>query len=375
MVKKNKKYFKGPDILFPLFNVRLNVALTFNVKPESETTFPAIVPPNQKNPISNTQPSTDTYAEWDTWETINALKDSLEQFHNVTLVEANEDAFNRFRELQPDIVFNITEGTYGVSREAQIPAMLDMLQIPYTGSDALTLGICLDKARTKEILSYYGIPNAKFKVAENIDDIKNLSFDFPLMVKPVCEGSSKGIYSSSFVRNEEELYSEVNRIINEYNQSALIEEFLPGREFTIAILGNGSDTRILPIIEIVYDRYPEGIVPLYSYEAKWILDTKESEFDVFDCPANIDPVLEEKIKKITLDTYNVLRCKDWSRVDVRLDKNGEPSIIEINPLPGIIPDPTENSSFPKAARAAGMTYEDMINSVLYAAAQRYSIVK
>ncbi len=375
MVKKNKKYFKGPVILFPLFNVRLNVALTFNVKPESETTFPAVVPPNQKNPISNTQPSTDTYAEWDTWETINALKDSLEQFHNVTLVEANEDAFNRFRELQPDIVFNIAEGAYGVSREAQIPAMLDMLQIPYTGSDALTLGICLDKARTKEILSYYGIPNAKFKVADNIEDIKNLSFDFPLMVKPVCEGSSKGIYSSSFVRNEDELYSEVNRITNEYNQSALIEEFLPGREFTIAILGNGSDTRILPIIEIVYDRYPEGIVPLYSYEAKWILDTKESEFDVFDCPANIDPVLEEKIKKIALDTYNVLRCKDWSRVDVRLDKNGEPSVIEINPLPGIIPDPTENSSFPKAARAAGMTYEDMINSVLYAAAQRYSIVK
>lgn len=375
MVKKNKKYFKGPVILFPLFNVRLNVALTFNVKPESETTFPAIVPPNQKNPISNTQPSTDTYAEWDTWETINALKDSLEQYHNVTLVEANEDAFNRFRELQPDIVFNIAEGAYGVSRETQIPAMLDMLQIPYTGSDALTLGICLDKARTKEILSYYGIQNAKFKVADNIDDIKNLSFDFPLMVKPVCEGSSKGIYSSSFVRNEHELYSEVNRITNEYNQSALIEEFLPGREFTIAILGNGSDTRILPIIEIVYDRYPEGIVPLYSYEAKWILDTKESEFDVFDCPANIDPVLEEKIKRIALDTYNILRCKDWSRVDVRLDKNGEPSVIEINPLPGIIPDPTENSSFPKAARVAGMTYEDMINSVLYAAAQRYSMVK
>jgi len=374
LVKKNKKYFKGQVILFPLFNVRLNVALTFNVKPESETTFPAIVPPTQKNPISYAQPSIDTYAEWDTWETINALKDSLEQFHNVTLIEANEDAFDKFRELQPDIVFNIAEGAYGVSREAQIPAMLDMLQIPYTGSDALTLGICLDKARTKEILSYYGIPNAKFKVADSVDDIKNISFDFPLMVKPVCEGSSKGIYSSSFVRNEDELYSEVNRIINEYNQSALIEEFLPGREFTIAILGNDSDARTLPIIEIVYDRYPEGIVPLYSYEAKWILDNKESEFDVFDCPANIDPVLEEKIKKITLDTYNVLRCKDWSRVDVRLDKNGEPSIIEINPLPGIMPDPTENSSFPKAARAAGMTYEDMINSVLYAAAKRYNMM-
>ena len=351
------------------------MALTFNVKPESENTFPAIVPPNQKDQATNTQLSTDTYAEWDTWETITALKNALEQFHVVTLIEANEDAFEKFRELRPDIVFNIAEGAYGVSREAQIPAMLDMLQIPYTGSDALTLGICLDKARTKEILSYYGIPNAKFKVADSIDDVNNLSFDFPVMVKPVCEGSSKGIYSSSFVRNEEELYSEVNRITNGYNQPALIEEFLPGREFTIAVLGNGSDIRILPIIEIKYDRYPEGVLPLYSYEAKWILDTKENDFDVFDCPANLDPGLETKIKNIVLDTYNVLKCKDWSRVDVRLDKNGEPSIIEINPLPGIIPDPTENSSYPKAARAAGMTYDQMINSVLYAAAKRYNLVK
>ncbi len=351
------------------------MTLTFNVKPESETTFPAIVPPNQNISVSNTQPSTDTYAEWDTWETISALKEALEQYHNVTLVEANEDAFNRFRELRPDIVFNIAEGAYGVSRESQIPAILDMLQIPYTGSDALTLGICLDKARTKEILSYYGIPNAKFKVADSIDDLKNLSFDFPLMVKPVCEGSSKGIYSSSFVQNEDELYSEVNRITHGYNQSALIEEFLPGREFTVAVLGNDDDAQTLPIIEIVYDRYPEGIVPLYSFEAKWILDTKESDFNVFDCPANVDPVLEAKIKKIVLDTYHVLKCKDWSRVDVRLDKNGEPSIIEINPLPGIMPDPTENSSFPKAARAAGLTYDQMINSVLYAAAKRYNLVK
>ena len=375
MLKKNKKYFKGQVILSSEFSVRLNVTLTFNVKPESETTFPAIVPPNQNISVSNTQPSTDTYAEWDTWETISALKEALEQYHNVTLVEANEEAFNKFRELRPDIVFNIAEGAYSVSRESQIPAILDMLQIPYTGSDALTLGICLDKARTKEILSYYGIPNAKFKVADSIDDLKNLSFDFPLMVKPVCEGSSKGIYSSSFVQNEDELYSEVNRITHGYNQSALIEEFLPGREFTVAVLGNDSDAQTLPIIEIVYDRYPEGIVPLYSFEAKWILDTKESDFNVFDCPANVDPVLEAKIKKVVLDTYKVLKCKDWSRVDVRLDKNGEPSIIEINPLPGIMPDPTENSSFPKAARAAGLTYDQMINSVLYAAAKRYNLVK
>lgn len=351
------------------------MALTFNVKPESENSFHAILPPDQNSSLTDTLPSTDTYAEWDTWETINALKEALEQYHTVTLIEANEDAFNKFRELRPDIVFNIAEGANGVSRESQIPAMLDMLQIPYTGSDALTLGICLDKARTKEILTYYGIPNAKFTVVDAIDDVKDLSFGFPLMVKPVCEGSSKGIYSSSLVKNIDELYSEVNRITVEYNQSALIEEFLPGREFTVAVIGNGNDARILPIIEIVYDRYPEDIVPLYSFEAKWILDTKLSEFDVFDCPAKLDPVLEAKIEKIVLDTFRVLRCNDWSRVDVRLDKNGEPSIIEINPLPGIMPDHAENSSYPKAARAAGMTYDEMINTVLNAAAKRYKLIR
>lgn len=357
-----------------MFTERLNVALTFNVKPESET-FSAPVSPNQNNPIANTLPSSDTYAEWDTWETINALRDAIALYHNVELVEANEDAYNKFRNIKPDIVFNIAEGANGVSREAQIPAMLELLQIPYSGSDALTLGICLDKSRTKEILTYHKIPNAKFIVANSIQNVNGNGFEFPVMVKPIGEGSSKGIYSSSFVKSNEELKAEIERIIKEYNQPALIEEFLPGREFTVAVLGNGEETKILPIIEIMYSRFPENIVPVYSYEAKWILDTKENSFEVFDCPANIDSVLEEKIKKISLDTYNVLRCRDWSRIDIRIDKNGEPSVIEINPLPGILPDPNENSSFPKAARAAGMTYEDMINTVLYAAAKRYSLTK
>lgn len=351
----------------------MNVALAFNVKPESES-FSESVSPNLQKYNSPYKTSEDTFAEWDTWETINALRDALSVYHNVFLVEANEDAFEKFRQQKPDIVFNIAEGAYGVSREAQIPAMLDMLQIPYTGSDALTLAICLDKSRTKEILSYYKIPNARFLVADNINDLNENHFSYPLIVKPVSEGSSKGIFSSSFVSNPKELIDEVQRINSEYSQSAILEEFLPGREFTVAILGNGKDARTLPIIEIRYDKYPEGVKPLYSYEAKWILDTKDSEFEVFDCPASLDKTLEDKIIKICLDTYKVLRCRDWSRIDVRLDKNGEPNIIEINPLPGIMPDPRENSSYPKAARAAGMTYEDMINSVLYEACKRYNLI-
>jgi len=275
--------------------------------------------------------------------------------------------------LRPDIVFNFAEGLIGVNRESHLPAMLEMLQIPYLGSDALTLGICLDKSRAKEILTYHKIPNAKFLVANQTEDIINANFDFPLIVKPISEGSSKGIFSSSFVKNTKELEDEVSRILISYNQPALIEEFLPGREFTVAVLGNGDEAEILPIIEIRYEAFPEDVVPLYSYEAKWILDTKENKFDVFECPARLNSNLEEKIKDTVLRTYNVLRCKDWSRIDVRLDKNGVPNIIEINPLPGIMPDPNENSSLPKAARVAGMTYSQLIQRALYSAAKRYNL--
>jgi len=351
----------------------LNVALAYNLKPESEPLLES-VSPIVNNHSKNLQTQLDTYAEWDTWETINAVKDAIACYNNVTLIEADENAYNKFREIKPDIVFNIAEGAFGVSREAQIPAILDMLQIPYTGSDALTLGICLDKARTKEILSYYKVPTAKFFVADKIEDADNHELSFPMIVKPISEGSGKGIFASSFVHNKEELKREIKRITSEYNQSALVEEFLSGREFTVAMLGNNGDTKVLPAIEMRYDKYPEGTAPFYSYEAKWILDTKENDFDVFDCPANITKELEEKLNKVCIDTYRVLKCRDWSRIDLRLDKNGEPNIIEINPLPGIIPDPNENSSFPKAARAAGIEYNDMINTVLASAIKRYNLL-
>lgn len=373
MERQEEKNFQGEIILSPRFNVRLDVAITFNVKPESET-FLDEVPPVQNSPHHELQPAVDTYAEWDTWETVNAVKDAIAEIHNVTLVEANNDAYLKLKELKPDIVFNFAEGLVGVNRESHMPAILEMLQIPYSGSDALTLGICLDKSRAKEILTYHNIPNAKFLVAHRTEDIKNVRFDFPLIVKPISEGSSKGIFSSSLVKNTKELEDEITRILNSYNQPALIEEFLSGREFTVAILGNGDDAQILPIIEIRYEDFPQDVVPLYSYEAKWILDTKENNFDVFECPAKLDKQLEEKIKNTVLRTYNVLKCKDWSRIDVRLDKHGVPNIIEINPLPGIMPDPNENSSFPKAARAAGMNYNQLIQSALYHAAKRYNLV-
>jgi len=154
----------------------------------------------------------------------------------------------------------------------------------------------------------------------------------------------------------------------------LLEEFLPGREFTVAMLGNGRETEVLPIVEINYSEFPEDFIPIYSYEAKWILDTKENPLDVFSCPAKLSLELERKIKNVCLATYKVLRCKDWSRIDIRLDASGEPNIIEINPLPGILPDPKDNSCYPKAARTAGMDYTTLLNKVLFTAAKRYNLV-
>jgi D-alanine-D-alanine ligase len=352
----------------------LNVALTFNVKPESSSFIDELSP----NPVTSFQNSSkkiqDTFAEWDSRDTVNAVRDALEQFHSVTMIEADYNAFEKLKEIKPDIVFNVAEGFFGVSREAQIPAMLDMLNIPYTGSDPSTLAICLDKARTKEILSYYRIPTPKFLVIDQVDDLKKFDLQFPVIVKPNAEGSSKGIFTSSFVKNYVDLEKEVERVLNEYNQSALLEEFLPGREFTVAMLGNGNETEVLPIVEINYSEFPEDFIPIYSYEAKWILDTKENPLDVFSCPAKLSLELERKIQNVCLEAYRVLRCKDWSRIDVRLDANGDPNIIEINPLPGILPDPKDNSCYPKAARTAGMDYTTLLNKVLYTAAKRYNLV-
>jgi len=354
-----------------LLNKKLKVVLAYNVKPEEESSFDT-VPLSLQNKSTNSY--NDTYAEWDTIETITAVKDAIEQFHDIILVEANESAFEKFKEIKPDIVFNIAECSNGISREAQIPAMLDMLKIPYTGSDTLTLATCLDKARTKEILSYHKIPTAKFLYVESLADIENFSLTFPVMVKPVAEGSSKGIFNSSFIYSIDKLKKHLDNIFHQYAQPFLIEEFLPGKEFTVALIGNGDNIEVLPIVEINFDELPVDLIPIYSFEAKWIMDTRENPLNIFSCPAKIDSMLYKKISEVALHTYKVLRCKDWSRIDIRLDSFDEPNVIEINPLPGILPNPADNSCFPKAARAAGLSYDEMLNKVLVCGAKRYNLI-
>jgi D-alanine-D-alanine ligase len=312
----------------------------------------------------------DTYAEWDTKETILAVKTALEKNHDVALIEADEEAYLKFLQVRPDIVFNIAEGMRGPSREAQIPAILELLGIPFTGSDSLTLGICLDKSRAKEILSHHGIPTPPFAVVDSLTQLPNIDFPFPCIVKPLHEGSSKGIFDSSVVHSEEQLRRQVGRVFFEYEEPALIEKFLNGREFTVAVLGNDPDLRVLPIVEIHFDSLPDGVNPIYSYEAKWIWDTLENPIDVHECPAKIAPKLQKEIEALSLKTFRTLRCRDWCRIDIRMDEKDRPYVLELNPLPGILPNPDEHSCFPQAARAAGMDYNMLINSVLEISARR-----
>ncbi len=358
----------------------MRLALTFNIKKENENILSAIQEPSpnrdyrkylNENLIQNYPDRLDdTFAEWDNEETIRAVKSALEACgHDVTLIEANRDAYDKLKLINPEFVFNVAEGLRGSSRESQIPSMLEMLDIPFTGSDSITIGICHDKSRCKEILSYYKIPNAKFFITDAIHKVDN-KISFPKFIKPLHEGSSKGIYNSSVVNNCAELRNEIIRIKECYNQPSIIEDFLEGKEFTVAMLGNGEEVKVLPIVEINLDAVPEGFNKIYSYEVKWFFDTRENKLDIFKCPAEVEPELYKQIEKVCKDAYKALRIRDWARIDVRLDKNNIPNVVEINPLPGILPDPADNSCYPKAAREIGLNYDEMINAVLNEAVSR-----
>lgn len=357
----------------------MRVGLTYNIKKEltastQKTNAAELKKYFDDNLVSNySHRLSDEFAEWDDAETIDAITSALQKnSHEVIHIEADENAFKKLSDIRPDIVFNIAEGYGGASRESYIPMMLEMLGIPYTASDPVTIGICHDKSRCKEILSYYNIPTPPFFITDS--PLNGEAVNFPRFVKPVHEGSSKGIYNSSLVNCKKELNKEILRIKTDYNQPSIIEQFLDGPEFTVAIIGNGENARVLPIVEINLNEVPEGFNKIYSYEVKWFFDTRENKLDIFSCPADISHELTKKIEKICLDAYKVLRIKDWARIDVRCDRELNPYIIEINPLPGILPDPDDNSCLPKAARTAGIGYDELINTVLDFASRRYKLI-
>ena len=327
--------------------------------------------------------TSDLYAEWDSSETIDAVANALALYGDVIRLEATPDFPERLRAAKPTIVFNIAEGLSSVNREAHVPAICEFFDIPYSGSDPFTLSLCLDKARTKEILSYHRVPTAPFLLVESREDMHRLlggasplsppSEIQPLFVKPVHEGSSKGITERNFVRSADELEAQVLALLATYEQPVLVEEFLPGAEFTCGVLGNRGGARVLPIVAINFSALPNGAVPIYGYEAKWLWDRPENPLDMFHCPAPVSESMRSAIEEVVLRAYRVLGCRDWSRIDVRLDADGVPNIVEVNPLPGILPNPADNSCLPKAARAAGLSYDELIQTCLTHAAERTGV--
>jgi D-alanine-D-alanine ligase len=338
----------------------MKVALLYNQKPEL--------------PLTSPRYASDEFAEWDNPETIDAVAAALRKHalvSEVILIDCHPARIltivETLQRTKPDICFNMVEGIGLPSREAQIPALLDLMGIPYTGSDPTTLCITLDKARTKEILAYHGIPTPAFSLVSSQKEVEaflQCTHTYPMIVKPLHEGSSKGIFERSVVTTADELSQQLLEVLTVYKQPALVEAFLAGREFTVGMLGNGDSVETLPIVEITFEHLPEHSRKIYSYEAKWLWDDPCHPVEVFRCPAPIESALAHEINALCKQAYHVLRCHDWARIDVRLDANQKPHIIEVNPLPGILPNPDEHSCLPMASRQAGLSYTQLIHRVL-----------
>ncbi|HEV8446993.1 MAG TPA: hypothetical protein VGQ44_09230 [Gemmatimonadaceae bacterium] len=366
------------------------IGFAYNQKPEKATVGGRIAgAPRHESRSSDDPPSPipahdDVYAEWDAAETIDAVANALSPFGDVIRIEANEDLPHRLRTERPDIVFNIAEGLHGPNREAHVPAICEFFGVPYSGSDPFTLSLCLHKARTKDVLRAHGVATAPFAMIESESDLASLlshesplaprpTTDAPMFLKPVQEGSSKGITERNLVRTRDELEATARFLLSTYDQPVIAEAFLPGAEFTCGVLGNGRTARVLPLVGMNFGSLPAGALPIYGYEAKWVWDTPDRPLDMFECPARVDLRLQHAVEDVVLRAYRILGCRDWSRIDVRLDQHGTPNIVEVNPLPGILPNPADNSCLPKAARAAGLSYDALIQSALAAAADRTGV--
>lgn len=303
----------------------------------------------------------DAFVEWDEPDTIEAVAEALLPFGEVVRLEAVADFPTRLRQARVDFLFNMAEGFRGPSREAQVPAIAEFLGIPYLGSDPLTLALALHKARAKEVWAHRGIPTAPFVVIETEDDLAILRVvrHYPLFLKPVWEGSSKGISEASYAETPGDAVSRAQELLATYGEPVLAEAFLPGDEFTAAVLGN-RDAECLPLVRYRFTALPDGALPIMGYEAKWLWDRPDCAMDILECPADIPARLASRLRKTALAAYHALGCRDWARVDLRLDARGRPQVIEVNPLPGIIPDPAAHSCFPRAAAEAGMTHAELI---------------
>ncbi len=331
-----RKLKKRPD--------KLRVGFTFNMK------------------RVDTKGGDDAEAEYDAPETIDAITQALESLGHVVIpMEANADLPADLPEADIDLVFNIAEGLTGRNREAAVPALCELLGIPYTGSDSATLAIALDKALTKKVLKQHGILTPEFQLFETGREKISPSLRYPCIVKPNAEGSSKGIASTSVVDDEAALRNAIRECVGRYKQPALCEEYITGREFTVGLLGDRRP-RVLPAMEVVF-KDQGNARPVYDFTIKqhW------EKYVEYRCPAPLTQAEQRAIERAARETFLALDCRDVARVDLRMNAAGEPYVIEINPLPGLTPD---YSDLVLIAKAAGIDYRTLIAEILAGALKR-----
>lgn len=262
-----------------------------------------------------------------------------------------------------DAVFNFCEGLRGVAREAQVPALLDAYDIPYVFSDALTLALTLDKGMCKRVVRDAGVPTVDFRVIEKLADVKKVDLAFPLFLKPIQEGSGKGVGRDSKVENARDLRRVADTLLKKFQQPVLVEEFLPGREFTVAITGTGEDAAVLGISEIV--PMANWVGDGYGYENKeyWLDKVQIVEADEEHARA---------VSEVALAAWRALRCRDGGRIDIRCDAQDRPHFIEVNPLAGLRP---EYSDMCLIAERKGLTHAELIGKIMGAFFKRHPELK
>jgi D-alanine-D-alanine ligase len=300
-------------------------------------------------------------AEFDSAATIGCLEQALRSLGHTTERVGNGLALARQLACGKrwDLVFNIAEGLNGRSREAQVPALLEMYGIPYTFSDPLVSALTLDKAMTKRVIQSAGLHTPRFAVVTSPDEVESVNLGFPLFAKPLAEGTGKGVDEHSRVESSEALKRVCIHLLERFCQPVLVEEYLPGREFTTAVLGTGADATVLGTMEIAIRENAPATD--YSYEVKELCEQWVHYFPMSH------GALRDQVEDLALRAYRVLECRDTGRVDIRLDTGGRPAFIEINPLPGLHPT---HSDLPMIATQEGMAYEALIGRIVQSALSR-----
>lgn len=305
----------------------------------------------------------DANAEFDHPDTIEVIKDAIESGgHKVVKIGNVHNLLRRLKNLGVDIVFNIAEGVYGRNRESQVPIVLEMAGIPFVGADGLTQALTLDKVMAKKVLISEDIPTPDFFVLSDVNSLNGAKLNFPMIVKPRYEGSSKGISDRSIVSNARRLKEQARWVIRTYKQPALVEKFITGSEFTVPIVGN-EQPEALPVVQIKIDG------KLNLGDLCYTFSRITSNTLNYVCPAKISRSLENKLKEMALAVYKAVDCRDFGRVDIRVDKNGNPFVLEINSLPSL----STEDVFMVVSKQMKVSYNRTVNRILDYALERYGI--